>query len=70
MYPAEEIHEFDGHKSLCVHFSKEAKTTTVILCSYHPSARHSEENNYEGVMYHYREFVKSKFFDYLKPLSE
>ena len=51
-------------------FYKKVKTTTVILCSYHPSAIYSEENNYEGVMYHYREFVKSKFFDYLKPLSE
>lgn len=70
MFPTDEIHEFEGHKSLCVHFNKKVKTTTVILCSYHPSAIDSEETNYEGVMYHYREFVKSKYFDYLKSLSE
>ena len=35
---------------------------TIILCSYHPSARKSYEEIYSGVMDHYRAFVQSEYY--------
>lgn len=45
------------HNSIRLH----NKRGTLIFCSYHPSARKSREIIYEGVMEHYRAFLKSKY---------
>ena len=40
---------------------------SVILCSYHPSARMSYEEFYDGVVKHYHAFVKSDYYkDFFK----
>lgn len=35
---------------------------TIILCSFHPSARMSYDKIYDGVMDHYRAFVQSSYY--------
>lgn len=48
----------EKHKSLRIH----QPSKTLIFCSYHPSTFwKSKDFVYEGVMYHYREFLKSKY---------
>lgn len=53
MYPQKLIN-IEGHKE--VHYHK--PSGTLIFCSYHPSDRKSNSNIYEGVMDHYRVFLK------------
>lgn len=47
----------DKHNSIRFHRT----SGTLIFCSYHPSARKSHETVYEGVMDHYRAFLKSDY---------
>lgn len=54
MYPQEELISIEGHKE--VHYHK--PSGTLIFCSYHPSDRKSSTKIYEGVMDHYRVFLK------------
>lgn len=57
-YPEEELITFGKkHNSIRYH----AKSKTLIFCSFHPSARISYENFYEGVMDHYRTFLNSEY---------
>ncbi len=44
------------HNSIRIH----RPSKTLIFCSYHPSARKSEQCIYEGVMDHYRAFLLSE----------
>ena len=55
-YPADELTVIPGHNSIRYH----QKTDTLIFASYHPSARKSNATIYDGVMEHYRAFLKSK----------
>ena len=58
LYPKNELIGFGkGHNSIRYHL----KSSTIILCSYHPSAIMSAENFYEGVMFHYRAFLHSNY---------
>lgn len=62
-YPNEELITFGkNHNSVRYH----AKSGTVILCSYHPSAIISYEQFYGGVMDHYRAFLRSGYGTELK----
>lgn len=51
-YPKEELECIDGYNSIRFH----PLTGTIVLCSYHPSAWNVDV--YEGVMWHYRAFLK------------
>ncbi|MCQ2199041.1 MAG: hypothetical protein MJZ19_04890 [Paludibacteraceae bacterium] len=55
-FPKESIFTIDGHNSIRI--SKDGQKETIILCSYHPSVRKSDEYFYEGVMDHYREYIQ------------
>lgn len=57
-YPNTELTRIhpDKHNSIRLHYPSK----TIILCSYHPSARMSYEDIYNGVMDHYRAFVQDK----------
>ena len=54
MYPHEELFSIEGHKEVSYH----QPSGTLIFCSYHPSDRKSSPKIYEGVMDHYRAFLK------------
>lgn len=58
-YPQnDELVKLENHDSLRIH----PQTKTLIFCSYHPSTfGKAKDFVYEGVMYHYREFLKSKY---------
>ena len=56
MYSQEELVEVKGQKSIKFHYP----SGTLVFCSYHPSAPYlSDDKIYEGVMDHYRAFLKS-----------
>lgn len=56
MYSHEELVEIKGHNSIKFHYPSGA----LVFCSYHPSAPYlSDDKIYEGVMDHYRAFLKS-----------
>lgn len=58
LFPKDELVKIDNvHNSVRFH----KKSGTLVFCSYHPSARKSYEEIYEGVMDHYRAFLKSEF---------
>lgn len=55
MYPQAELAGIEGHGSIRFH----APSGTLIFCSYHPSAFGKRRSDiYEGVMYHYRAYLK------------
>lgn len=55
MYAQEELICIENHNSIRFH----VPTGILIFCSYHPSAFRKNKNEiYEGVMYHYRAFLK------------
>lgn len=54
MYPANELTIVEGHNSVRYH----SKSDTLIFCSYHPSAWNVDV--YDGVLTHYRAFLKTK----------
>lgn len=51
-YTKDELECIDGYNSIRFH----PLTGTIVLCSYHPSAWNVDV--YEGVMWHYRAFLK------------
>lgn len=55
MYSEDELVSIEGKKSIRFH----PNSGTLIFCSYHPSCRKSPNEIYEGVMDHYRAFLKS-----------
>ncbi len=55
-YPQKTIHTLDGHNSIRI-VQNDNHIESIILCSYHPSVRNNDEFFYEGVMYHYREYL-------------
>lgn len=57
MYPEKELVSIENHNSIRFH----PNTKTLIFCSYHPSSRKSPEMVYDGVMAHYRAFLKSEY---------
>ena len=57
MYPEKELVSIENHNSIRFH----PNSGTLIFCSYHPSSRKSPEMVYEGVMWHYREFLKTEY---------
>ncbi len=63
-YPQNELISMDGHDGLHFH----PKTGTFIFSSWHPSARKSCEDIYEGIMYHYRLFLDQKVGDIINKL--
>lgn len=58
-YPQNELISLSGHNSIRIH----PQTKTVILCSFHPSARISFDKFYEGVMDHYRAYIQSDYYE-------
>lgn len=54
-YLKEELECIDGYNSIRFH----PLTGTIVLCSYHPSAWNVDV--YEGVMWHYRAFLKKHY---------
>ena len=56
MFNKDELLTIPDHNSIRVH----QPSGTIILCSYHPSSRKSYEDFYEGVMWHYRAYLKYK----------
>lgn len=54
-YPNKELISIEGHNSIRIH----PKTNTLLFCSFHPSARKHSDKIYDGVMEHYRAFLKS-----------
>ncbi len=57
------IQKLEGHNSIRI-IRNNNHTETLIFCSYHPSVFGKKKDFfYEGVMYHYRAFLKSKFND-------
>lgn len=57
-YPQNELLLIPEHNSIRIH----PQTKTIILCSYHPSARISFEKFYEGVLEHYRAYINSDYY--------
>ena len=57
MYPEKELVSIENHNSIRFH----PNTKTLIFYSYHPSSRKSPEMVYDGVMAHYRAFLKSEY---------
>jgi len=56
MFPENELVSIENHNSIRFH----PQSGTLIFCSYHPSARYKNNNEiYNGVMDHYRAFLKS-----------
>ena len=55
LFPKKEVVSVKGHQGVSFHIT----TGTLIFCSYHPSDRKSPNEIYEGVMWHYRAFLKS-----------
>ena len=55
MYSEDELVSIEGKNSIRSH----PNSGTLIFCSYHPSCRKSPNEIYEGVMDHYRAFLKS-----------
>ena len=55
LFPEKEVVSVKGHQGVSFHIP----TGTLIFCSYHPSDRKSPIEIYEGVMEHYRAFLKS-----------
>lgn len=56
MFPQSELKAIEGRSSIRI----QPQSGTIILCSYHPSSRKSYEDFYEGVMWHYREYLRVK----------
>ena len=54
MFNKDELLTIPEHNSIRVH----QPSGTIILCSYHPSARMNYEDFYEGVMWHYRAYLR------------
>lgn len=55
MYSEDELVSIEGKNSIRFH----PNSGTLIFCSYHPSGRKSPNEIYEGVMDHYRAFLRS-----------
>ncbi|MBR3698767.1 MAG: hypothetical protein IKM85_04520 [Bacteroidales bacterium] len=55
LFPKKEVVSVKEHQPVSFHIP----TGTLIFCSYHPSDRKSPNEIYEGVMDHYRAFLKS-----------
>lgn len=55
LFSPNEILEIEGHNSIKI---VNREKPILIFCSFHPSARKSYETIYEGVMDHYRAFLK------------
>lgn len=51
------VHTIEGHNSIRI-IQKDSQTELIILCSYHPSIRKNDEYFYEGVMDHYRAYLR------------
>ena len=58
-YPKESIQTLEGHNSIRI-IQNGNKPDTLIFCSYHPSDRYGDEHFYEGVMNHYREYLRNR----------
>lgn len=58
-YPQKSIHTLDEHNSIRI-IQNDNQIESIILCSYHPSVRNNDEFFYEGVMYHYREYLRNR----------
>lgn len=56
-YPQKTIHTLDGYESIRI-IQNNTQIDSIILCSYHPSVRNNDEFFYEGVMYHFREYLR------------
>ena len=63
-YPGTELTRIDPekHNSIRLHIPSK----TIVLCSYHPSARKSYGEIYKGVMDHYHAFLHSEYYDFFK----
>lgn len=55
MYDSQELTIIPRHNSIRIH----PKSHTIILCSFHPSARMSYKKFYNGVMDHYSAYLNS-----------
>ena len=61
-YPDCPLCTLEGHNSIRIH----PESQTLIFCSYHPSARISPAQFYDGVMDHYRAFLQSEYVHHFK----
>lgn len=58
-YPQEKVYTIEGHNSIRIIKGPRGGIEALVFCSYHPSTPGTADKFHEGVMVHYRAFLKN-----------
>ena len=58
-YPQEKVYTIEGHNSIRIIKDPCGEIEALVFCSYHPSTPGTADKFHEGVMVHYRAFLKN-----------